>query len=97
MKNVLVIYYSQTGQLKEIITNFLSSWTACHMDRIEINTTLGSDYCVFTRCIRQTRPQKQLLNLRNNVDFGSINFRQNPNPKTRYRFSIKSKCQRISI
>ncbi|MDR1896319.1 MAG: hypothetical protein LBR10_05970 [Prevotellaceae bacterium] len=26
MKNLLVAYYSQTGQLKEIITNFVNPW-----------------------------------------------------------------------
>ena len=38
MKNILVIYYSQTGQLKEIISNFLLSWTACHIDCVEIKS-----------------------------------------------------------
>ncbi|MDR1583779.1 MAG: hypothetical protein LBS55_11095 [Prevotellaceae bacterium] len=38
MKNILVIYYSQTGQLKEIISNFLTSWTACHIDCVEIKS-----------------------------------------------------------
>ncbi len=37
MKNLLVIYYSQTGQLKEIISNFVMTWnTSYHIDFVEI-------------------------------------------------------------
>ena len=39
MKNILVIYYSQTGQLREIMINFLKPWhTTHHVDYVEIKS-----------------------------------------------------------
>ena len=38
------------------------------------NTTLGSNYCVFTCCIHQTRTQKQAVDLRNNANSGRVRF-----------------------
>lgn len=40
MKNVLVVYYSQTGQLAEILNNFLLPMSAdYHVDYAEIKTS----------------------------------------------------------
>jgi hypothetical protein len=39
MENLLTIYYSQTGQLKEILVNFLKPWTlSYHVDYTEIKS-----------------------------------------------------------
>jgi len=39
MKNLLVIYYSQTGQLKEIISNFVKPWNVSYnIDFVEIKS-----------------------------------------------------------
>lgn len=39
MKKVLIIYYSQTGQLKDIISNFVAPFSETHqVDFLEIKT-----------------------------------------------------------